>query len=51
MQLPENSGAGRGLLGIYMFWWFYDQMEKPNRHFFSNWAEEDGLVKVVEAVS
>jgi hypothetical protein len=52
---PDNY-VGRILaaifsLGIYMFWWFYDQMEKPNGHFISNWAEEDDLVKVVEAVS
>ena len=25
-------------LGIYMFWWYYNQMEEPNQHFISNWA-------------
>jgi hypothetical protein len=37
-------------LGFYMLWWFHDQMEKPNGHFISNWAEEDHMVKVVEAI-
>jgi hypothetical protein len=52
---PDNY-AGRILaaiftLGIYMFWWFYNQMEEPNKHFASNWAQEDQLVKAVEALS
>jgi len=52
---PDNY-VGRILaaifsLGIYMLWWFHDQMEKPNGHFISNWAEEDHMVKVVEAIS
>jgi len=38
-------------LGIYMFWWFYNQMEEPNKHFTSNWAQEDELVKAVDALS
>jgi hypothetical protein len=38
-------------LGIYMFWWFYNQMEEPNKHFASNWAQEDELVNAVEALS
>jgi hypothetical protein len=37
--------------GIYMFWWFYNQMEEPNKHFTSNWAQEDQLVKAVDALS
>jgi hypothetical protein len=37
-------------LGIYMFWWFYNQMEEPNRHFAGNWAQEEELVRAVEAV-
>ena len=36
-------------LGIYMFWWFYNQMEEPNKHFAGNWAQEDELVKAVDA--
>jgi hypothetical protein len=36
-------------LGIYMFWWFYNQMEEPNKHFASNWTQEDELVKAAEA--
>jgi hypothetical protein len=52
---PDNY-VGRILaaiftLGIYMFWWFYNQMEEPNKHFASNWAQEDELVKAVEALS
>jgi hypothetical protein len=52
---PDNY-AGRILatifsLGIYMFWWFYNQMDEPNKHFTSNWAQEDDLVKAVQAVS
>jgi hypothetical protein len=36
-------------LGIYMFWWFYNQMEEPNKHFAANWAQEEELVRAVEA--
>jgi hypothetical protein len=35
-------------LGIYMFWWYHDQMEAPNKHFTSNWAPEEELVTAVE---
>ena len=38
-------------LGIYMFWWYYDQMEAPNEHFASNWAHEEELVTAVEKFS
>jgi len=37
--------------GIYMFWWYYNQMQEPNKHFAINWAQEDQLVKAVAAVS
>jgi hypothetical protein len=52
---PDNY-VGRILaaiftLGIYMFWWFYNQMDEPNKHFARNWAQEDQLVKAVEALS
>jgi hypothetical protein len=55
LKEPDNY-VGRILaaiftLGIYMFWWFYNQMEEPNKHFTSNWAQEDELVTAVEAVS
>ena len=45
---PDNY-VGRILaaifsLGIYMFWWYHDQMEQPNKHFASNWAQEEELV-------
>jgi hypothetical protein len=57
LPAPERAFyAGRILaaiffLGIYVFGWFYNQMEEPNKHFASNWAQEDDLVKAVEAVS
>jgi hypothetical protein len=35
--------------GIYMFWWFYNQMDEPNKHFAVNWTQEDQLVKAVTA--
>ena len=38
-------------LGIYMFWWYYDQMEQPNKHFASNWAHEEELVTAVDKLS
>jgi Domain of unknown function (DUF4234) len=37
--------------GIYMFWWYYNQMEVPNKHFAGNWAQEDQLVRAVDALS
>ena len=55
VKRPDNY-AGRILaaiftLGIYMFWWFYNQMDEPNKHFTSNWAQEDHLVNAVDAIS
>jgi hypothetical protein len=55
VKRPDNY-VGRILaaifsLGIYMFWWFYNQMDEPNKHFISNWAQEDELVRAVEAAS
>jgi Domain of unknown function (DUF4234) len=38
-------------LGIYLFWWYYNQMEEPNKHFASNWAQEEELVTAVEKFS
>jgi hypothetical protein len=38
-------------LGIYMFWWYYNQMDEPNKHFASNWAHEQELVTAVEKFS
>ncbi|HLX88201.1 MAG TPA: hypothetical protein VKR22_07085, partial [Acidimicrobiales bacterium] len=38
-------------IGIYLFWWYHDQMTIPNRHFQANWAQEDALAHAVEAVS
>jgi len=50
---PDNY-VGRILaaifsLGIYMFWWFYNQMQEPNKHFAGNWAQEEERVRAVEA--
>jgi hypothetical protein len=55
VKRPDNY-AGRILaaiftLGIYMFWWFYNQMDEPNKHFTSNWVQEDALVNAVDAIS
>jgi hypothetical protein len=52
---PDNY-VGRILaaiftFGIYMFWWFYNQMDEPNKHFTSNSAQEDNLVNAVDAIS
>ena len=52
---PDNY-VGRILaaifsLGIYLFWWFYNQMDEPNKHFTSNWSQEDQLVNAVNALS
>ena len=54
VKKPDNY-VGRILaavftLGIYMFWWFYDQMEAPNQHFRVNWAQEDALAVAVQAL-
>jgi hypothetical protein len=55
VKRPDNY-VGRILatiftFGIYLFWWFYNQMEEPNKHFTSNWAQEDHLLNAVTAVS
>jgi hypothetical protein len=55
VKRPDNY-VGRILatiftFGIYMFWWFYNQMEEPNKHFTSDWAQEDQLVAAVNAIS
>lgn len=38
-------------LGIYLFWWYYNQMDQPNRHFQGNWVTEDALARAVEALA
>ena len=55
VKQPDNY-VGRVLavvftFGIYMFWWFYNQMDEPNKHFASNRAEEDALLNAVYAIS
>jgi hypothetical protein len=37
-------------LGIYLFWWYYNQMNTPNQHFLGNWPQEDALVAAVGAL-
>jgi hypothetical protein len=37
-------------LGIYLFWWYYNQMNEPNLHFQTNWSQEDALVGAVQAL-
>ena len=51
----RHNYAGRGVaaffsFGIYFLWWFHDMMVEPNRHFFTNWAEEDSLAAAVQAM-
>jgi hypothetical protein len=55
VKRPDNY-VGRILatifsFGIYLFWWYYNQMQEPNKHFAINWTQEDELVKAVGAVS
>jgi hypothetical protein len=51
----QNNYVGRIVatvfsLGIYLFWWYYNQMNDPNRHFESNWLQEDAVVAAVRAL-
>jgi hypothetical protein len=54
VKRPDNY-VGRILatiftFGIYLFWWFYDQMDEPNKHFTRNWVQEYNLMNAVNAV-
>ena len=42
--------TGLALLAT-VFWWYYNQMDEPNKHFASSWAHEDELVTAAEKVS
>jgi len=49
----QNNYVGRIIatilsLGIYLFWWYYNQMDDPNRHFQVNWSQEDALMAAVQ---
>ena len=51
----QNNYVGRIVasifsLGIYLFWWYYNQMAEPNRHFQTNWVQEDTLAAAVQAL-
>jgi hypothetical protein len=51
----QNNYVGRIVatifsLGLYLFWWYYDQMIGPNLHFQANWTQEDALVAAVQAL-
>ena len=37
-------------VGIYAFWWTYNLMNEPNRHFEINWAWEDSLAQAAQAL-
>ena len=55
VKAPDNY-VGRILatifsFGIYLFWWYYNQMDQPNAHFRGNWPAEDALVRAVEALA
>jgi hypothetical protein len=36
--------------GLYFLWWYHDMMVEPNRHFYTNWSQEDALVAAVQAI-
>lgn len=36
--------------GIYLFWWYYNQMNVPNEHFRTNWVQEDALVAAANGI-
>jgi hypothetical protein len=51
----QNNYVGRIVasvfsFGIYLFWWYYNQMEDPNRHFYANWAQEDAMVAAIQGL-
>jgi hypothetical protein len=51
----ENNYVGRIVatvfsFGVYLFWWYYNQMNDPNRHFQGNWVQEDAMVAAVRAL-
>lgn len=55
VKRPDNY-VGRVLaaffsFGIYLLWWYYNQMQAPNEHFASNWVQEDELARAIEAIS
>lgn len=33
--------------GIYALWWLYNMMQEPNRHFYTNWSQEDALAAII----
>ena len=35
--------------GIYFLWWYYNMMVEPNRHFYTNWSQEDALAAAITA--
>jgi len=51
----QNNYIGRIVatvfsLSIYLFWWYYNQMNDPNRHFETNWLQEDAVAAAVRAL-
>jgi hypothetical protein len=54
-EKQQNNYVGRIVatvftLGIYLFWWYYNQMNDPNLHFQVNWPQEDALAAAVGAL-
>jgi hypothetical protein len=52
----QHNYVGRVLaavfsFGFYFLWWYHDMMVEPNRHFYTNWAQEDTLAAAVHAMS
>ncbi len=37
-------------VGIYTFWWTYNMLNEPNRHFEINWVWEDSLAHAAQAL-
>ena len=53
--LGQNNYVGRIVatvfsFGIYLFWWYYNQMMIPNRHFQTNWSEEDTVLAAMHSI-
>jgi len=51
----QNNYVGRIVatvfsFGLYLFWWYYNQMIIPNVHFQANWIQEDTLAAAVQAL-
>ena len=51
----QNNYVGRIVatvfsFGVYLFWWYYNQMNDPNRHFEGNWLQEEAMVAAMRGL-